>query len=82
MKSWLALVGHSEWAARFPSVVFGALTALVLTALGRRLFGRTAGVVAGLTLASSAYVVHWWQWARSYSPHLYVAPGKPLSSLF
>jgi mannosyltransferase len=67
MKPWLALAGTSEWAARFPSVVFGALAALVLTALGARLFGAGAGLVAGLTLATSAYAVHWSQQARDYT---------------
>jgi mannosyltransferase len=67
LKPWLAAVGTSEWLARFPSVCFGALTALVVTALGTRLYGSRAGITAGLVLASSEYVVHWWQWARSYS---------------
>jgi mannosyltransferase len=67
MKPWIALVGSSEWLIRFPSTVFGALTALVLTALGIRLVGVRAGVAAGLALATSYYVVHWWQWARAYS---------------
>src|SRR5437588_2205340 len=45
MKPWLALFGTSDWAARFPSVVCGALAAALLTAVGRRLFGRVAGLV-------------------------------------
>ena len=67
MKPWLAAFGSSDWVARFPSVVFGAIAALILTALGTRLFGRIAGLVAGLTLASAAYVMHFSQWARGYS---------------
>jgi mannosyltransferase len=67
MKPWLALAGTSDWAARFPSVVFGALAALVVTMLGTHLFGRSAGLVAGGTLATAAYVVHWSQQARSYT---------------
>jgi mannosyltransferase len=67
MKPWLAAFGSSDWVARFPSVVVGALAASVLTALGIRLFGRTAGLVAGVTLATAAYVMHFSQWARGYS---------------
>jgi mannosyltransferase len=67
MKPWFALAGTSDWAARFPPVVFGALAAAVVTALGGRLFGRGAGLVAGLALATSAYVVHWSQQARGYT---------------
>ena len=66
-KPWLAAFGSSDWVARFPSVVFGALAAAVLTALGVRLFGRTAGLVAGASLATAAYVMHFSQWARGYS---------------
>ena len=73
MKPWIALVGSSEWLIRFPSTIFGALTALVLTALGTRLHGRRAGIAAGLALATSYYVVHWWQWARPYSLALLLA---------
>jgi mannosyltransferase len=67
MKPWLAAFGSSDWVARFPSVVFGALTAAVLTALGIRLLGRKAGLAAGLTLATASYVLQFWQWARGYS---------------
>lgn len=67
MKPWLAAFGSSDWVARFPSVVFGALAAMVLTALGIRLFGGLAGLVAGAALATAPYVMHFSQWARSYS---------------
>ena len=67
MKPWLAAFGSSDWVARFPSVVVGALAASVFTALGNRLFGRTAGLVAGVTLATAAYVMQFSQWARGYS---------------
>jgi mannosyltransferase len=67
MKPWLAEAGTSTWAGRTPSVVFGVLTALLVTAIGQRLFGSRAGIVAGLTLTASAYVMSWWQVARAYS---------------
>lgn len=67
MKPWLTAFGSSMFAARFPSVIAGALTALVLTVIGTRLFGRKAGLVAGVSLALAAFVIHFWQWARSYS---------------
>jgi mannosyltransferase len=67
MKPWLAVFGTGEFSARFPSVVAGALTALALTAVGTRLFGRWPGVISGVMLLLAAFVVHFWQWARSYS---------------
>jgi mannosyltransferase len=67
MKPWLAAFGTSDFSARFPSVVAGALWAAVLTAIGIRLFGRRAGVISGVMLVLSAFVMHFWQWARGYS---------------
>ena len=67
MKPWLAAFGTGLWASRFPSVVFGAAAALVLTALGIRLFGREAGLVAGASLATAAFVMQFSQWARGYA---------------
>jgi mannosyltransferase len=73
MKPWLAAFGTSLWVARFPSVVFGALAAAVLTAVGIRFFGRAAGLVAGATLATAAYVMQYSQWARGYSLALFLS---------
>ena len=67
MKPWLAAFGTGDFSARFPSVVAGALSALVLTAIGTRLFGRWPGVISGVMLMLAAFVVHFWQWARGYS---------------
>jgi mannosyltransferase len=67
LKPWLALVGTSEWALRTPSVLFGALAAGVTAVLGRALFDRWAGLVAGLALAGSSYFVSWEQQARGYT---------------
>lgn len=72
MKPWLALFGTSDEAARLPSVICGALAAMTLTALGARLFGRTAGLVAGATLATAAYVMQYSQMARGYAPALFL----------
>ena len=67
MKPWLAAFGTSDFSARFPSVLAGALSALVLTAIGTRLFGRWPGVISGVMLLLAAFVMHFWQWARAYS---------------
>lgn len=48
----LKLLGFNEWGARLPSAL-AALGNVLLTAwMGRRLFGRTAGQIAGITLLS------------------------------
>jgi mannosyltransferase len=73
MKPWLAAFGTGLFVIRVPSVVCVALAAVVLTALGTRLFGREGGLIAGLTLASAAFVVQFSQWARGYAPALFLA---------
>ncbi len=44
--------GMSEWSARLPSALCGLGTVLATYELGRRLFGATTGLLAGLALAS------------------------------
>jgi 4-amino-4-deoxy-L-arabinose transferase-like glycosyltransferase len=46
--------GVNEFAARLPSAVAALLTVLATYELGRRLFGKGAGLLAGLVLASAA----------------------------
>jgi 4-amino-4-deoxy-L-arabinose transferase-like glycosyltransferase len=45
--------GVNEFAARLPSALAALLTVLITYELGRRLFGRSAGLLAGLGLASN-----------------------------
>jgi 4-amino-4-deoxy-L-arabinose transferase-like glycosyltransferase len=45
------LFGFSSWSILLPSAVAGALAVYLLTVTVRRVWGRTAGLVAGLTLA-------------------------------
>jgi mannosyltransferase len=58
--------GSDAW-LRIPSALFGALSAGVVFAMGRRLGGRGAGVVAGLLMALSPLQVQYGQEARSYT---------------
>src|SRR5439155_81663 len=48
LKPWVAVFGTSHWAVRLPSVLAGALATWVTAHLGTRLFGRLAGLAAGL----------------------------------
>jgi mannosyltransferase len=76
---WVRIFGESEVAVRFPSVLFGALAVGAVYLLGCRLFGRTAGFVAGLFLALNPFMVEYAQTARSYA---LLALLVTLSSLF
>lgn len=43
LRAWIALVGISEYALRFFSLIFGVLCLPLIYVLGRRLFGRVSG---------------------------------------
>ncbi|MCZ2340382.1 MAG: glycosyltransferase family 39 protein [Bacteroidales bacterium] len=45
--------GVNEWAARFPSVLLGMGTVLLIYELGRRMFGTATGLLSGIVLASA-----------------------------
>ena len=61
LKPWLAFAGTDEWAVRFPAAVFAAVAVGLTCALGARLLGRVAGLVAAGVLATSVVVVDWSQ---------------------
>ena len=69
---WTRLAGRSEWALRFPSVIFGTLTVPLMWSLALRLFGRRrrgqmAALAAGLLAALSPLYVYYAQEARMYT---------------
>lgn len=68
MFGWTTLAGASEWALRFPGVVFAAASVVVLFLLARRVYSaRVAGLAAAM-LALHGFHVHWSQAARMYVP--------------
>jgi mannosyltransferase len=64
---WVLVFGSSAAAVRSLSVVAGALAVPFAVMLGTRMFGRRAGLVAGLLLALNPFFVHYEQTARSYT---------------
>ncbi|MBI1878125.1 MAG: glycosyltransferase family 39 protein [Chloroflexi bacterium] len=69
-----ALFGHSEWALRFPSVIFGVLAVPLIYILARRLFPvmlpgslASAPLLAAAFLAISPLMVYYAQEARMYT---------------
>ena len=67
LRPWSLVAGTSEWALRFPSVVAAMIAAALVVVLGRKLFDRWVGLVAGLLLATNPFVVQWSQQARGYT---------------
>jgi mannosyltransferase len=68
LKGWIALAGQSEFSLRALSALAGVLTAAVTVALGRALFSRAAGIMAGLLVALSPFAVYYSQETRMYAP--------------
>jgi uncharacterized membrane protein len=66
MHYWINWFGTSEWALRFPSALFGALTVMMIFFLGRELFNLFTGVVSSLLLAFSPDHIYYSQQARMY----------------
>jgi mannosyltransferase len=64
---WMGAFGDSEAALRSLSAVVGVALVVVVYALGRRLGGTRAGLMAALFAAVSEFFVHYSQEARVYS---------------
>lgn len=67
LKLWCTAAGRSEGALRWPSVLFSTLTVPLAALLGRRMFSRRAGLLAGLFFAVSPLYIWYAQEARNYA---------------
>jgi 4-amino-4-deoxy-L-arabinose transferase-like glycosyltransferase len=69
VQAWLLRgLGGDEWAVRLPYAIEGALTVPAIYLLGRALWGRPVGLLAGLLMAVMPFAVWYSQEARSYAP--------------
>jgi 4-amino-4-deoxy-L-arabinose transferase-like glycosyltransferase len=68
LRPWRSLSGDSEFALRYPSALFGALAVPLGFVLARQLgFSRQVGLLLGLLLATSPYLVWYGQEAKMYT---------------
>ncbi|MGQ9466548.1 MAG: glycosyltransferase family 39 protein [Anaerolineae bacterium] len=67
LRGWVALAGHTEYALRFFSLLFGILCVPLTAALGTRLLSRTAAVFAAALMAASPYMVWYGQEVKMYT---------------
>jgi len=67
LKIWSYVFGTSEIALRMPSVIFGILTIYLVYLIGKELFNKKVGLIAGALLATSGLHVYYSQEARMYS---------------
>lgn len=67
LKIWIGLFGDSVLAVRSLSVVAAVLCVPVVYAIGVRLFGVSAGLLAGLLMSTNVFFLQYAQEARSYA---------------
>ena len=68
LRPWRNLTGNSEFALRYPSTLMGALAVPLGYVLARQLgFSRRVGLLLGLLLATSPYLVWYGQEAKMYA---------------
>ncbi|MFQ5593580.1 MAG: glycosyltransferase family 39 protein, partial [Anaerolineae bacterium] len=63
---WTRLVGYSEFAARYITLIYGMLTVALAYPLGKRLASWQVGWLAALLVALSRFEVWWSQEMRMY----------------
>ncbi len=66
LHGWLRLVGESEFAVRYLSLLGGVLTVALLYVVARRLVGRHAALIATWLIATARFHIWWSQEARMY----------------
>ncbi len=79
LRGSLALFGDSEFAVRYLSLWWGALSVALLYRLGKQLFDKPTGLLAAALLAVSPFHVWYSQEARMYSPALTLSLGLVLA---
>ena len=67
LHAWRALAGQSEFALRSLSVAAGLVLVVFTYLLGRRLFGKTTGLLAAFLAALSPFAIYYSQEARMYA---------------
>jgi len=64
---WMPLAGNSEFAARFPSLVFGVLFVALFSRMSRDLLGADSAPLAGFLVSLAPFLVYFSQEARMYT---------------
>lgn len=67
LHGWMTLVGDSEFAARFLSLIWGILTVALTYPLAKRFTSRHTALLAALLTALSRFHIWWSQEARMYT---------------
>lgn len=71
MKAWSELFGDTEGPMRFPFVILGVLSILLIYKLGLKWINKDAGIIAALLLSFLYFPIMNSEFARPYSPGLF-----------
>ncbi|MHA2131492.1 MAG: glycosyltransferase family 39 protein [Promethearchaeota archaeon] len=64
---WTKIFGTSEFAARFPSAIFGFLSVFMIYKVGELIFNKEIGLLSSLILGLNIFHIHYSQDVRMYS---------------
>jgi mannosyltransferase len=67
MYFWVQLFGDSEFALRFPSACFGALSISLVYLIGKKYVSKEVGVLSAFLLIGNPFYLYYSQEARSYT---------------
>ena len=81
LKAWANVFGTSEFSLRFPSIIFGSLSVLMIYLLGSLLYDKKTGIIASALLAISPFLVYYQQEARMYPMLLFLFLASRLFSI-
>ncbi|MGE5603240.1 MAG: glycosyltransferase family 39 protein [Nitrososphaerales archaeon] len=82
LRPWLAAAGHSEYALRFPSVLFGTLAIPLTYVLLRRMADLPVALIGALLMAVAPYGVWYGQEAKMYALLTVLGPASLLAILW
>ncbi len=72
MFGWTSLAGTSEWALRFPSMVFGVASLPLIFLVGREIYGRSVGTLASVLFALHGFHLFWSQQSRMWAAGVFL----------
>jgi uncharacterized membrane protein len=66
MHFWSGIFGNSEFSLRFPSVIFGTLSILLMYFFAKNIFNKEVGLISSILLSISLFHMQYSQEARMY----------------
>ena len=75
LKYWTDVFGNSEVSLRIPSIIFGLGTVVLTYLIGKKLFDKKVGLLAGVLMTTSGLAIYYSQEARMYGLAAFLVAG-------